>query len=724
MIRSSPPPAISAPMAILTGSTTTSRSSDLPLRAYQCPSETTAEPSPGSPRPVLSQATFGPAVPDTPNSIAAEYGDDCKEAAPSAAALTERVFQSYARHRSRSAVPSQNNAKTNPPPVTRSPSETRARSIQRRDLSPTTKPLDEKEKVQRFLRSMTPPSPIQELIKENRSLQQRIAALQRTEQGLLNDNQDLARRLASAQKRHDTRRQKWKEELLNREKVFEARIRDLESRLALQEEDIFRLALDQSRETSLDDKTITSWFANKADIWRRWTHYAAHRDPNRVQSGLHPLQVRELCDGVKHFVQLTDNGELPDTLMAPAGFQTAQVLLDGLLANFMFSSTMESPFWVFDVLRVNSLEMESPGHPRADSGSPVGFRMDLALQNLTLAPSRDETDVRSPQPLPLTNGAQWERDKLRRLVTSMQPTTIFADPATTGVSDQTLPSRKSMEDLYQVLLSLPGGHRNAHAWRSSVMKSFNEGGMSAEADSELLTEDARILAEARLRYAARLKDTFLRGPARFLLRDQDAVGIEKIEDKLVQEIDAALRFSCQLWCRRDPPVFQDLRDLSNATFRSSRDDMELCYAQTPRYTLPTERVLFSRLPPPDFHDGQSVIMVVRPCVRSSTSNLGHDKAANDIATKFWTKASVMVTAPKLVQEPASEADPESPGGASIKAMVGTPVSAATPSLPFDDRNKPAILTLPSFVYNDAPQSMIPKPLSLPHDEPAKSRGTT
>jgi hypothetical protein len=305
------------------------------------------------------------------------------------------------------------------------------------------------EKVQRFLRSMSPPSPTEELKKENRSLHQRVAALQRTERDLLNDNQDLARRLASTQKRQETRRRQWKEELLNREKVFEARIKDLESRLARQEEELVRVALERTRETTgLSDHAIASWFATKASAWRGWAEDFAHQDPDRVRSGLHPLQLRELCEGVKPFVRLTDKGELPEGLLkTPAGndgAQTAQVLLQGMLAHFMSSEVFKSPFWVFDAISAGTLELESPSVPRLDS--PIGFRMDLAMWNFDVSPPGD---VRSPRPVLMADTRRHGPHDLRslpRLVTTMEQ-------ADNSPLDQNLPSRQAMESLHRIFLN-------------------------------------------------------------------------------------------------------------------------------------------------------------------------------------------------------------------------------------------------------------------------------
>jgi hypothetical protein len=299
---------------------------------------------------------------------------------------------------------------------------------------------------------MNPPSHTQDLVNENRSLHQRIAALQRTETDLLNENQELAHRLSSTQRRHDTRRQHWKEELANRERGFEARIKDLESRLAEQEEELARITLDHSRATGLSDTAITSWFAAKETTWREWVDDFAHRDLNRVQS-LHPLQLRELCHEVKHFVRLTDKGELPEELLSPPDndvMRTTPVLLHGMLANFIVSETLESPFWVFDVISTNPHELESPSVPSLNSMSPVGFRMDLAMWNFSIAPPRH---VMSPRPMPMATDRLAEPQKgrkLPRLVTSIQPSSISSGPLA-GLSGQDLPSRQAMESLHRML---------------------------------------------------------------------------------------------------------------------------------------------------------------------------------------------------------------------------------------------------------------------------------
>ncbi|KAK0708930.1 hypothetical protein B0T21DRAFT_298381, partial [Apiosordaria backusii] len=69
--------------------------------------------------------------------------------------------------------------------------------------------MDVNEKVNRFLHSIVQSSTFsatEELLAENQSLHQRIAALQRTEQNLLRHTQDLSRRLTSRQQLYHNRR--------------------------------------------------------------------------------------------------------------------------------------------------------------------------------------------------------------------------------------------------------------------------------------------------------------------------------------------------------------------------------------------------------------------------------------------------------------------------------------------------------------------------------------
>lgn len=361
------------------------------------------------------------------------------------------------------------------------------------------------------------------------------------------------------------------------------------------------------------------------------------------------------------------------------------------------------------------------------------------MWNFSVAPPRD---VRSPRPMAPSNNPSAETHlgmrKLPRLVTSVQPSSVSTVPQT-GLLGQSLPSRQAMEGLYEVLSNgmspsrppssssltsksplVTSGKENANAWRASIMKTFCEGGMSTEADSTLLTDDARLLAETRLKYAGRLKDTFLKGPARFLLQDQDPAGIEKLEGRLVQEIDAALRFSCQLWCRRDTPRVKRLCDLAEMAFNSSSDDMELCQAQAPLCAQPVSNVDADD-GPPGYHDGHSVIMVVQPSV--SISPGAGTKKITKRSNKIWTKASVLVASPKPVvpsldpvavspmpaQDPTATSDTPSPDTTSINVMIGTPSpplqSPPAPPVPPKDTQDSGFVLLPSIAFKDMPRPL-------------------
>src|SRR5262245_54581160 len=97
-------------------------------------------------------------------------------------------------------------------------------------------------------------------------------------------------------------------------------------------------------------------------------------------------------------------------------------------------------------------------------------------------------------------------------------------------------------------------HFGVHAWRAKLMEMLYEAGMGLE-PKHANDESSRSLSEARRRYCRKLRDRFLSGSARFLLQDQDTVGIEKLEITLMEEFDKALRFSCHVWSRTDALQF-------------------------------------------------------------------------------------------------------------------------------------------------------------------------
>ncbi|KAK3986768.1 hypothetical protein QBC44DRAFT_133408 [Cladorrhinum sp. PSN332] len=679
MPRSPPPPAINAVLSPLSASLETEKASDLPLRNFATSTDETAPSEQADRSPPILQPTSALAVPrsdvpGTPSSTIAEYGDDSKRTAKA----IDRVIQSSNQHQGRSRSQSGGSkrhdgmdiVRTTTPTQRRQPIGSRSHSVPRNEMSTTvTQTPSSIERSNRFLHTI-PQSPrfnaTEELLVENRGLHQRISALQRTEQTLLKDIQDLSRRLAGSQQRYDNRRQHWKEELRNRETTYEARVRDLEAKIAKQDKELKLLQILNRPKDRVPDEDIASWFSTRTGVWHTWAQKYANQDPTRVQSGLHPLQMRELCEGVKGFVRLTEDDKLPRQLVAGGnGVQAAQLLLASMLANFIMTETLESPFWVFDVVSADRLELESPSVPRQNSVSPVGFRMDLGLWNNSSV-ARPRT-ARLPQP---TMNAIAMEDasnarQLPRLNTSIQLPGLNASVGrSTGILDRDLPSRQEMEGLYHVFCNIPGGAENAHAWRSRLIKAFSDGGMSLDMDNIKPSsksgeaQSRRLLAESRKLYATRLKDHFLRGAARFLLEGQDAAGIEKLERELVQEIDAALRFSCQLWSRQDGviPCVKVLKDLSGTPFSAKSKIMELCQSQAPAPSaIAAEREETKADAPPEYHDGDEVVVVVQPAVEAITAarKLEPSSREEPAVRRVWSKARVLVAAPAPLAAPVS-----------------------------------------------------------------------
>lgn len=82
-------------------------------------------------------------------------------------------------------------------------------------------------------------------------------------------------------------------------------------------------------EPLLSDEEIASWFDNKEAVWRQWANEFAHHDSTRLTTGLHPAQLLQLCEGVRGFVQLTDDGKLPQYLLT-GGTKATRILLHSI----------------------------------------------------------------------------------------------------------------------------------------------------------------------------------------------------------------------------------------------------------------------------------------------------------------------------------------------------------------------------------------------------------
>lgn len=381
--------------------------------------------------------------PNTPSSTIVEFGDLAHGNVPSAAELVTTIHRSLSEsHISRSGSRSmsmshgaEDGRESRENRHTRDQSRNRAlpAAIASKERSHSERdPTGEKgladERINRFLHSMAQQSaqgPEGELVQENRSLYQRIAALQRTERELLAENQELTRKFTTLKQHHDCRARQWSEGLQRKETGYAARIREMSEQL---------LDLPHTLPAILSNEQISSWFDDQDAAWNSWSRAFGHHDPERLSNGLHPLQLQEICDNVKGFVRMTDGGSLPPELVH-GGKEAIHTLLNGMLANFICTEILASPLWVFDAISLSTLESPSTITSNPLPGLPViGFRMDKSAfsEVAPLRPGRCPTP-RSPQfPPPL--------------ITSMMPPALG-----TGASFLRLPGKADVEHLIHML---------------------------------------------------------------------------------------------------------------------------------------------------------------------------------------------------------------------------------------------------------------------------------
>lgn len=387
---------------------------------------------------------------NTPSSTVVEFGDLVQSSIPSAAELVDNVHRSYSQSqassshsRSRSgskprgARDSRDDSEargTSPVPRERSQSTPR-RPTNARDFQGTLSErsdVGEKgladDRIVRFFHSMAQQA-VQgsesELLRENRGLYQRVAALQLTERELLAENQNLTRKYAALKHHHDRRARQWTEGLRRKEVTYEARIQEMG-------EQLLDLAGTYPKKvpTVLSNEDISAWFEDQDAAWNSWACTFGHRDPDRLANALHPTQLQELCDDVKGFVRMTDTGTLPVELLR-GGEKATHTLLNGILANFICAETIASPLWVFTATSLGTAE--SPGTVLGKSLPAIGFRMDMNTFN-DVAPAR-------PSPCPTPGSPKFPPP----LITSMVP------PLGTGLSMLGLPVKPDMERLFHML---------------------------------------------------------------------------------------------------------------------------------------------------------------------------------------------------------------------------------------------------------------------------------
>lgn len=215
-----------------------------------------------------------PAVMDTPSSTTVEYGDG-SDLNLSAADRADRLFIALA---ARSAPEEDDEQTEGETPIGPRPS--------RKPGDPSNKVINER--VTKFLQTISQAAadPNKELVQENRGLHQRISILQKTEQRLLKDNQDLNHHVAALKQYQDAQEHQFKNDLRQNKAALEARIRALQEQLSQQDEKITQLTLQASKvpepvpeaepETpkagicptitpTVSDADITSWFATRGN---------------------------------------------------------------------------------------------------------------------------------------------------------------------------------------------------------------------------------------------------------------------------------------------------------------------------------------------------------------------------------------------------------------------------------------------------------------------------
>ncbi|KAK5659931.1 hypothetical protein OQA88_13396 [Cercophora sp. LCS_1] len=316
MGRTSPPAAIIAPPPLAL-ETTESKPSDLPLRNFTVSTENKTPPTPTMPLTPPDDVSLTPLStletsrtldnddePPTPSSTIVEFDEgeeQTVEADEPVGILAENIARSFGRSRSMSGQSNhlREASRSNTPKPTGRSSRSRTRADSPRHHA---RDNSTSESVSRYLRNQArgPPSdPTRELVQENTSLHQRIAGLQRSERDLLLENQELNRQLTSFRNLHESRRKKWREQHRDRERAYQARIQELEAGIAQQDMERKRQAVVASeRAHLLTDADLISWFTIRSTAWQSWADDYAHLDPKRVQSGLHPIQMLELCEGV------------------------------------------------------------------------------------------------------------------------------------------------------------------------------------------------------------------------------------------------------------------------------------------------------------------------------------------------------------------------------------------------------------------------------------------
>ncbi|KAK4140014.1 uncharacterized protein C8A04DRAFT_40282 [Dichotomopilus funicola] len=649
--------------------------------------------------------------PDTPSSTIVEFGDLGRGNVPSAAQMVERLHRSFSQSwnespsaRSASKPPggnddhegreelrdqSRSRAATSSTPTAQ---RDRSQSAQRKQTSAkrsNSKSAAERgladERINRFLQSM-PQQGSQvndvELTEENRSLYQRIAALQRTERELLVENQDLTRKLAAMKQHHERRARQWNEGFRRKEIEHEAKVRELGEQLL---DMVGRQAEKLPGMLSNDD--ISTWFDEQDVAWNKWAITYGHTAGDRLTTGLHPIQLQELCSDVKAFVRMTDSGKLPPEILN-GGKEALRTLLNGMLAHLICTDIIASPMWVLTAASLGSLESPGVVPSKPVPGLP-GFRMDMNnfgdVAPLRAGPSQTPRSPQFPPPL----------------ITSMIPT-LGSTASMLG-----LPLKPEMERLVQMLSDAQDDDPAfpAYHWRANMMRLFADGGFALKDVAAAGRNEAkRMFVESRLNYARKLKERFLGGSARFLLQDQDAAGIEQLESTLGDLIDEALVFSCRLWTRMSPVRLHGWKDLGEKEVKAAAPLVTLCHAQVEVESRRHKaEISKEKQASQDSQTDHTMVMAVQPAVVADTINTSGPKVEvdDDGLVLVWLKARVMLAGPMSVEDEPINAAAEPPAPTEPTLPSSLPNTAPTQQLPVKSplKNPQDLEVLPSSSFN-------------------------
>ncbi|KAK1756708.1 hypothetical protein QBC47DRAFT_341415 [Echria macrotheca] len=634
---------------------------------------------------------------DTPSSTVVEYGDTALEPAPSARHRADEIF------RIRFSSGTDDLDSTEDPPAHETTSRQKNRSVGLKLLN---------ERLARFLSSLGPATEDTnaELAQTHRGLHRRLATLKRSEETLLKENQLLNANLRLLRQNRDDQQRRFDERLARERESFEARIRDLERRLAERNERMLLLqsfALPtlptppSSRVTpnkitiassvpasprtpgALSDVDIAVWFRARSAGWASWVDQFGHRDASRIAQ-LHPLQQAEIHNGVREFVRLTEDNQLPNILAVPPSSSSpntprhhhhnpARLLLQGMLTHFIINETLVSPFWVFDALSKQGFDIESP---RSDT-APVGFRMDLDgyLKSAEEGLSNTRPAVVGLGIMGMTAARSYSVPSPGRGRPAVAPLTL----TTKGLTLQYhLPGKAEMEDLMVLLNKVPSSsHENPpESWRAALMCMLRNAGLahtspSSNNGNDSHSEESCMLRNARLEHARRLKDVFLCSPARFLLNDQDAAGIALLETRLVDEIDAALRFSVMAWSRPEGIRFLGLREFMAAggIVNPTVTELSLALPDSKNAADTSHREDESNMGDnvtKSKTGRQQVLMVLQPAAGTRKKIKGEGNV--------WVKAHVAVSETEVTRIQYEEESGSLSGG---DTAVGTPVETET-----------------------------------------------